>query len=114
MCPKKWAIPAAGHVQMMASQLSGGHKTYPDAGDRHDAIFYHITYYNAVHPTQNGIKHGKKREYYPVNMRHILRGNIKRDIAFYHIPWYKNLNEFTKANKTISHKTKATQQSKGN
>ena len=79
-----------------------------NAANRHDNIFDQIAQNNAMHATENRIKHSKQRKNNSIKMRYIFRRNMKRNIWLHYIPGNKNFDEFTKANKTISHKTKAT------
>ena len=45
-------------------------------------------------------------------MRHVLRGNLKRNVILYEFPWHKYLYELAQSNETIGQKTKAANQGK--
>src|SRR4030095_5412566 len=80
------------------------------ATNGHYRILDKISQHDAVHSTKYRIEHGEKSEDDSIEMRHISRTNIKGQIRLDQFPGDKDFNEFSQSYKTISQKSKTTDQ----
>src|SRR5437763_1527783 len=93
--------------------MNHGNYANGDATNGHDGILDQITKNDTVHAAKDGIKHGEEREHNAVKMRYVTGTNMKRNVRLYKIPGNKNFDEFSKSDKAVSQKTKATNERKG-